>query len=234
MKIALISQKGGQGKSSLTRHLAVEYMRRGRRTVIFDADRQKTVVGWWQTGRKRGYIVPNTLEITDEEDLVRRANEISGGYDLSFIDTPGAIYEKKVGAALMLADLVIIPVVPDPDDVRAFAETAAVIKTALSVRPRMGALVVLNKVDAKSVLYKPSLAAIQRSGLPLANTQLGQYRDYAKASGVGQGVTTFAPKSTGAAQLCSLANEVERLFPAAFPSLPGEVELKDLEVSAHA
>ena len=44
--IALISQKGGAGKTTLALHLAVASVRAGRNTVIIDLDPQASATNW--------------------------------------------------------------------------------------------------------------------------------------------------------------------------------------------
>jgi len=46
--IALVTQKGGCGKSTLTLNLAVATRGGNRRTLILDTDPQRTVSTWWQ------------------------------------------------------------------------------------------------------------------------------------------------------------------------------------------
>ena len=50
--IVLASQKGGAGKTTLSRHLAVEAERAGEGPVILiDADPQGGLAGWWNRRR---------------------------------------------------------------------------------------------------------------------------------------------------------------------------------------
>jgi chromosome partitioning protein len=47
--LALLSQKGGSGKSTLSVHLAVIAQAAGRRTVIVDLDPHRGPADWWET-----------------------------------------------------------------------------------------------------------------------------------------------------------------------------------------
>ena len=46
--IALLNQKGGAGKTTLSTHLAGEFARQGRRVTLIDADPQGSALDWAQ------------------------------------------------------------------------------------------------------------------------------------------------------------------------------------------
>jgi chromosome partitioning protein len=48
MIVALLSQKGGVGKTTLALHLAGEWARRGQRVTLIDADPQGLALDWSQ------------------------------------------------------------------------------------------------------------------------------------------------------------------------------------------
>ena len=46
--VSVLARKGGTGKSTAVRCLAIEALKAGRRVVIIDADPQPTCHRWWQ------------------------------------------------------------------------------------------------------------------------------------------------------------------------------------------
>jgi chromosome partitioning protein len=124
--ITIASQKGGVGKSMLTRHLAVEIERTGVGPVaITDADPQGGSVMWW---RERKAETPILIESKDGikvvEETARRM-----GFRFLIIDTPPNLTET-VQEAIGMADIVIVPSKPSPDDIRAIAATVRMIRRA--------------------------------------------------------------------------------------------------------
>jgi chromosome partitioning protein len=121
---SLISQKGGAGKSTLARQLAVLAGEAGT-SVLIDRDPQATSTKWWQR-RQALQPTPERPDLLDLDgmDLVAAAGALHkqrGG--AVFVDTRPAVTEPEAEAA-RVADLVIVPVRPSPDDLnRVYFET---------------------------------------------------------------------------------------------------------------
>src|SRR5947208_13554199 len=85
--IALATQKGGPGKSTLAIGLAVTAMQLGERVSLLDTDRQGTVSNW--RGR-RSSSQPSVEQVGDGYDLERSLRRLATkGCTLAVIDTPG-------------------------------------------------------------------------------------------------------------------------------------------------
>lgn len=48
MIVALLNQKGGVGKTTLTTHIAAKLALRGQNVILLDADPQGSALGWTQ------------------------------------------------------------------------------------------------------------------------------------------------------------------------------------------
>lgn len=114
MLIAVVSQKGGVGKSSISRTLSVEFTRAGWNTLLADVDSsQKTSNRWAEKRRNSSGITPKIT--TEVFSMAALAIERSSLYDLTIIDgaphaTAGTLDSAKA------ADLVIIPTGTSMDD----------------------------------------------------------------------------------------------------------------------
>ena len=114
--IAVSSQKGGSGKTTLAAHLAVQADRCDLGPVaMIDTDPQGSLADWWNV---RQAITPHfarTSVSTLAQDIGRLRNL---GMSYVFIDTPPAI-TATIRDVVELSDLVIIPTRPSPHDLRA-------------------------------------------------------------------------------------------------------------------
>lgn len=122
-KIALAHQKGGVGKSMLTKAMSLEL----DRAVVADLDPQGSVAYWIEAREKRDLMNP-AAAICDVEELprlIKKAEE--RGYKHLLIDTPpDHDNERSIRAALALCDVVIIPTKLGFEDLRVVPKTAAI------------------------------------------------------------------------------------------------------------
>ena len=123
--IAVASQKGGTGKTTLCGHLAVQAERMGAGPVaVIDTDPQGSLSDWWNArGAEAPAFVQTTLAtLTHDLTALRDA-----GVALVFIDTPPAMTFAIV-EVVANADLVLIPVRPSPHDLAAAGATVDVVE----------------------------------------------------------------------------------------------------------
>jgi chromosome partitioning protein len=146
--ISVVSQKGGVGKSSISRTLAVEFTRSGWSTLLADIDAsQITSNRWAEKRRKESGIQPQIK--TEVFGMAALAIEKSGDYDLMIIDgaphsTAGTLDAAKA------SDLVIIPTGSSMDDL----EPAILLANDLAKS--------LNSENIVFVLYKTTSAPQER------------------------------------------------------------------------
>lgn len=123
--VALTSQKGGSGKTTLTGHLAVQAARMGNGPVaLIDTDPQGSAAGW---GRARTADDPIVFTAAPSQLPAALQRLEQDGYKLVFIDTPPAVTEA-ISEVVRLSDLVLIPTRPSPHDLRAVGATVDIVE----------------------------------------------------------------------------------------------------------
>ena len=121
MIISLISQKGGVGKSALSRLIAVEYAKAGWFVKIGDLDTGQGSTAKWKARRDQHGIEP---EIPVEKyATVERAIKDAEHYDLMVLDGP-AFAERRGLSMARVSELVIMPTGYSLDDMEPQIETA--------------------------------------------------------------------------------------------------------------
>ncbi|MEQ8370897.1 MAG: ParA family protein [Alphaproteobacteria bacterium] len=118
--IALASQKGGSGKTTLAGHLAVAADQAGFGPVaLMDTDPQGSLSDWWNARAQEtpAFARPG-LESLDH-DIERMTRD---GIRLLIMDTPPAI-THTIARVIGVADLVVVPTRPSPHDLRAAGAT---------------------------------------------------------------------------------------------------------------
>jgi chromosome partitioning protein len=125
--ICIAAQKGGAGKTTLARNIAVAAAQDGKRVLCLDLDPQQSLRQWWQA---REVDAPMMLNSDPAPHALKETIEAARQqFDLVVIDTPPAA-PAWLADTLAIADLALIPVRPSPDDLRAVGATIGALNSA--------------------------------------------------------------------------------------------------------
>ena len=202
--IALIAQKGGTGKTTLTLCLAVAAEQDGLNTLIVDLDPQATACNWGDRRQSESPLVIDAQPARMPQALDRAR---SGGINLVVIDTP-ARSEQAALAAAELADLIIIPCRPQRFDLETIGNTRKLIAMA-GTKP---VLVVLNAIPARGDRQQQARQAIEAMELPVCPIALGNRAAFGDASIIGQTALEFEPSGKAAEESRQFYKYVSRLL----------------------
>jgi len=111
--VAFVSQKGGVGKSTLARSLAVVDVEVGLRVRLADLDPQRRTLVRWACAREQSRVAP-AVEVT-AIDSARVALSNGRDVDLLVLDLPGQLDNSFVEVAAG-AQLIVQPTSPSIDD----------------------------------------------------------------------------------------------------------------------
>lgn len=118
--LALASQKGGSGKTTLSGHLAVQAQLAGAGPVVLiDIDPQGSLADWWNEREADMPAFAQTTVARLQADLDSLRQQ---GFKLAVIDTPPAI-TMAIQSVISVAELIVIPTRPSPHDLRAAGAT---------------------------------------------------------------------------------------------------------------
>jgi chromosome partitioning protein len=153
--IGVTSRKGGVGKTTLTAHLSVVAEAAGiGRVAVIDTDPQGGLAGWWNARQAEApaWIDPTT-GLPSAVTAARAA-----GYGLLLIDTPPSL-TAAISDVLKVADLIVIPVQPSPNDLRAVGGTIDLVKRA---RRRM--VFVINRATQRARITAEAAILLSQYG----------------------------------------------------------------------
>lgn len=137
MRIAVLQQKGGSGKTTLAANLAAAAHLEGLRTILIDMDRQGSAIDW-AGARPEGSQLQGLVVVGHDRPLsLPRFGEITQGFDCVIIDGPPRLDDVTRSAAAA-ADVALLPVRPGPFDFWAVSETIASLDTADEIRAELG------------------------------------------------------------------------------------------------
>jgi chromosome partitioning protein len=205
--VAVAGQKGGVGKTTIAVVLATEAMAQGLKVLLVDADTQRSTRQWGDAAISAGNPAPTVIEMSATMAQPGQLPALSGQYDLTIIDCPGR-HDATQGAALMLADVVILPCGPSSVDGWALAGSVELVNRARTLRPELQAVVAINRVKPRTALANSARDDLAATGLPVLRSQLHDRVAYQESLGFGRSVAQHAPKDPAAAEVRALFAEV--------------------------
>jgi chromosome partitioning protein len=192
--VAIISQKGGSGKTTLAVHLATAAVAAGHTAAIIDLDPQATATSWGDDRTNGPEVISG--QAVRLPALVQAARE--NGATFLVIDTaPNA--DQTASLAARAADLVLIPCRPARFDLEAI-ETTLLLTRATSTP----AYVVLNAVPPRGELGREATDGLTDRGAQIAPHQLGHRAAYAHGVIDGRTAQEFEPQGKAAREIQAL------------------------------
>ncbi|KMO39297.1 hypothetical protein VQ02_10170 [Methylobacterium variabile] len=191
--LALTTQKGGSGKTTLAASLAVAALQDGERVAILDTDQQRSLTSWGQR-RKAGDLAVQSVEPSGFKTALGRLRA-DGSTTLAIVDTPG-LFGAGVTLVLQEASLCLLPVKPSILDVEAARPTVEQLRM---LGRRFG--FVLNQCNATTQARTLDAATALVKAGALAPSMVASRSDFLDAMTTGQGVTEFAPRGKAAVEI---------------------------------
>jgi chromosome partitioning protein len=193
--VAIISQKGGSGKTTIALHLAVSSSLAGQKTAVIDLDPQASAAKW---SDRRDIELPVVLSahasrLSHEMKRVQQA-----GCQMLFLDT--APHSDSVALeAAKASDLVLIPCRPAILDIEAITNTLSLVKTT-----RVPVFVVMNAIASQGHDGDEAVEAIAALEVNVCPFRLVNRVAFSRSLITGQVAQEFEPQGKA-------AQEVEQL-----------------------
>lgn len=195
--IAIVSQKGGVGKTTLAIHIAAAAHAAGYVTCLIDLDPQATAAAWgdWREGNAPEVITTPPTRLARTIQAAREA-----GAQVVVIDTPPNA-DAAAREAVRAADLILIPARPRVFDLHAVATTAALVEGF----PAGKAWLVLNALPAGATrLMADAIQAVGAMGLRTCPVTLTERAPFHRAPAVGKVAMESDPTSKAAQEIAAL------------------------------
>lgn len=171
--ISFLNGKGGVGKTTTSINVATSIARKGMKVVVVDTDPQLSIGNWYSENKS----LFDVAEASNEKDIYAIKKKLSL-YDYIIIDGAAAITAIS-SAAIMVSDIVLIPVTPSPLDFAACGAIIAIIEARNELQPIISRFLITKKISTAKMLtvLKDS---ISDTGFKKLSTEITQRQAYIK------------------------------------------------------
>lgn len=188
--VLVANTKGGCGKTTLSTNLASYYARRGTRVSLLDLDPQQSAGVWLNLRHQSGMddIQGLTFSATEHIDRGRLQDVIRQARSHLIIDSPAGLSGPSLDALLSVSQVVLVPVLPSPIDIRAATRFLQMIMLSRSYQRRPRRLAVIaNRARERTLMFSQLERFLDTLKIPYL-TSLRDTQLYVQASGEGKGL----------------------------------------------
>ncbi|MCO6490879.1 MAG: AAA family ATPase [Phaeodactylibacter sp.] len=211
MIIAVTNLKGGVGKSTLARNIAVYFAQQGEKACIIDTDiEQRTTCDWRARREGETDLQIDVFPMSSVDGLVNDVKtHQSNGYRVIILDGVPQL-EKVTTKMILLSNFLIIPITPSIDDLKSFERFLKRYEDAKMVKPEIPAFLALNRFshNAESCEMKEALSLFERYGITSLHSVINERVAHKRSSKYGLTALEWEdPKAK--AEIEELCQEIE-------------------------
>lgn len=199
--IALVGNKGGAGKTTLSVNLA-SCLARQSNVAVVDADPQGSALQWRVFAEN-----DNTVPVIEANDqLEAQAKQLLQDYQYVVFDCPPSVHAPQTTTVLGFCDIALIPVQPSPVDLWATVHIEEAVQQARKSNTHLNAFLVINQMESRTTLSRLVRDALSEIGLPVASTALRRRAIFRNSVLEGKSVFDMGRRGSDA------ADELEQLL----------------------
>lgn len=199
--VAVVGQKGGIGKTTLSIHLAVAATLAGHTTLLIDLDPQASASKWSDIREAESPVVISA-HASRLPQVLKKAEENSVTFVI--LDTPPQL-ESPISDAAKVSDLALIPCRPALFDIHAIEET--VYRTQKENVPTH---IVFNAVPPRSSMLRQAKEVVDVYNIEIVPCTVGRRIIFSHAVVDGKTAEELDPKSKAATEIQTLYKYLEK------------------------
>ncbi|QCE35838.1 peptide transporter (plasmid) [Acetobacteraceae bacterium] len=206
--IAVLNQKGGSGKTTISTHLARALQLSGKNVLLVDSDPQGSSRDWSAVREEQPVTVVGIDRPTIDRDLKKIANSV----DFVVIDGAPQTADLAI-SAIRAADFILIPVQPSPYDIWATSDLVDLIKQRIEITDgKLKSAFVVSRVIKGTKIGSEITETLTGYDLPVLQSRITQRVSYPVTAASGTTVLDEEPGGDAAKEIQALASEIQEIL----------------------
>ena len=202
--ITIAQQKGGTGKTTLSVHLALAFIKyHNLKVAVIDTDPQGSLGKWFMIRTEKKVSNEGlTFKTASLWGAQYESKTLKQDHDIVIIDTPPKI-ESDARPSIEAADLVLIPMAASHVD---FWATGAIAEIAKQANKKI--LIQINRSNQRSKLINKTNSFIKSLNLSSTKTIIGNRQIYTSSMGEGKTAVEKQKKGNAVEEIKSLSEQI--------------------------
>lgn len=188
MILTVGNTKGGVGKTTIAVNLAIARATDGRDVLLVDGDEQRTALTFTELRAEQRGNPGYTAVALDGPAIRTQVRQLAPKYDDVVIDVGGR-NTGSLRAALVVSDIVLIPMQPRSFDLWAIDQMAELVSEARELNPGLQGMLVINAADPQGSDNQDAATALQDvPGMVVLPVTIGRRKAFPNAAAAGRAV----------------------------------------------
>lgn len=154
-RILIINGKGGCGKTTIATNLAITYAQHGFKSALLDYDSQASSTDWSELRQQNKSLPPLRVIPTHKKVGMYQtrafSQQLAADVKRVVIDTPSGARERDIDTLIKQCDVVLVPMLSSPLDIRSGSRFIAELLTHRGFRANPRPIgVIANRLQASS------------------------------------------------------------------------------------
>lgn len=205
--IVITNQKGGCGKTTVTMNLAAYFAINDSKVLVVDGDPQNSAMGWADGADDEKPFPATMCSLAGTTKPHIEIKKFVNDYDYIFIDCPPSISSNFTDSVLLVADLVIVTIIPSPLDIKATPAIEHLIDKVKSINDSLQAYLLVNMCQPNISIGKDAIEALDDFETPKLKTKLHLRTAYRHAALNGSSVLNSKDEKA-ILEITALAKEI--------------------------
>ena len=207
--ISIANQKGGCGKTTITMQLSGALSRDNFKILVVDADPQGTATRWAANADDETPFKAHIAGLSAAGIKVHKEiKKYVGYYDFILIDCPPSLESSVPHSALMVSDLVLIPMIPSPADLWAAVGIQELIEKVLIINEGLQTRIIPNMCQPNISLTQDVLEVLNNFGIQILGTHLCLRTAYRQSAVLGKTVYDIKGADKAISEIENLKKEI--------------------------